>query len=117
MERDIHERHLLRLGFGGKALDTDKDFSKWGRVNYTLARRLELLKEVERLAATLGLGQSAGDIAPKHTGECLCLTCATARVTSILDTTVRNPVRTDSRTNRYLRRYNSVFAVCAAARR
>jgi intron-binding protein aquarius len=63
MERDIHERHLLRLGFGGKALDTEKDFSKWGRVNYTLARRLELLKEVERLATTLGLGQEAGDIA------------------------------------------------------
>jgi intron-binding protein aquarius len=63
MERDIHERHLLRLGFGGKSLDTDKDFSKWGRVNYTLARRLELLKDVEKLAGCLGFSSSAGDVA------------------------------------------------------
>lgn len=30
-----------------------KDFSKFGRVNYTLKRRLELLAEVQRLAETI----------------------------------------------------------------
>lgn len=32
-----------------------KDFSKFGRVNYTLKRRLELLAEVQRLAETIGV--------------------------------------------------------------
>ena len=58
MQRDIKERHLLRLGAGEKSLDTDKDFSKWGRVNYALARRMQLLAEVQRLAHSLGI---AGD--------------------------------------------------------
>ncbi len=65
MERDIEPRHLLRLGAGVKELrgaDTtvDGDFSKFGRVNATLARRLELLDEVQRLAATLGVDQDVG---------------------------------------------------------
>ena len=30
-----------------------KDFSKFGRVNYTLRRRLELLAEVQRLAESI----------------------------------------------------------------
>ena len=59
MARDIDERHLLRLGRGEKDLETDKDFSKHGRVNYCLARRLELLSEVERLAVSLDV---AGDV-------------------------------------------------------
>lgn len=46
---DIDERHLLRLGHGEEALATDKDFSRYGRVNFILALRLDLLKEVERL--------------------------------------------------------------------
>ena len=58
MQRDIKERHLLRLGAGEKSLDTDKDFSKWGRVNFALARRMQLLAEVQRLAHSLGI---AGD--------------------------------------------------------
>ncbi|XP_071786990.1 RNA helicase aquarius-like [Asterias amurensis] len=57
---DIDERHLLRLGHGEEALETEKDFSRYGRVNYVLARRLELLKEVERLQESLGVG---GDVA------------------------------------------------------
>lgn len=35
---DIDERHLLRLGHGQELLETEKDFSKWGRVNYMLVR-------------------------------------------------------------------------------
>lgn len=57
---DIPERYLLRLGRGIEELDAIKDFSKWGRVNHMLQRRLELLSKVERLAETLGAqGQDA----------------------------------------------------------
>jgi intron-binding protein aquarius len=60
IERDIDEGHMLRLGAGEKDLKTDKDFSKWGRVNYALARRLELLGEVERLAVSIGESKDNG---------------------------------------------------------
>ncbi len=50
---DIDERHLLRLGHGEEMLDTEKDFSRYGRVNYVLGKRLELLDEVDRLQRTL----------------------------------------------------------------
>ncbi|XP_072313298.1 RNA helicase aquarius isoform X2 [Eucyclogobius newberryi] len=50
---DIDERHLLRLGHGEEELETEKDFSRYGRVNYVLARRLELLGEVGRLQESL----------------------------------------------------------------
>ncbi|KAF6725043.1 Intron-binding protein aquarius [Oryzias melastigma] len=53
--RNIDERHLLRLGHGEEELETEKDFSRYGRVNYVLARRLELLKEVGRLQESLGV--------------------------------------------------------------
>ena len=45
---DIQERHLLRLGAGSSDIyaHSQKDFSKWGRVNSTLARRMHLLGEV-----------------------------------------------------------------------
>ncbi|KAK3748727.1 hypothetical protein QZH41_015674 [Actinostola sp. cb2023] len=49
MALDIDERHLLRLGHGEETLETEKDFSRYGRVNFVLATRLELLKEVQRL--------------------------------------------------------------------
>lgn len=49
MALDIDERHLLRLGHGEEELATEKDFSRYGRVNFILALRMELLKEVERL--------------------------------------------------------------------
>ncbi|XP_075700839.1 RNA helicase aquarius [Rhinoderma darwinii] len=55
MALDIDERHLLRLGHGEEALETEKDFSRYGRVNYVLARRLELLNEVGRLQESLGV--------------------------------------------------------------
>jgi intron-binding protein aquarius len=41
-------------------LETEKDFSRYGRVNYVLAKRLDLLKEVERLQEALGV---VGDVA------------------------------------------------------
>lgn len=55
MVLDVDERHMLRLGHGGGMLETDKDFSKPGRVNYMLQKRIDLLARVERLAATFNL--------------------------------------------------------------
>ncbi|XP_077992997.1 RNA helicase aquarius-like [Glandiceps talaboti] len=55
MALDIDERHLLRLGHGEESLETEKDFSRYGRVNFVLGRRLELLKEVARLQESLGV--------------------------------------------------------------
>lgn len=55
MALDIDERHLLRLGHGEEALETEKDFSRYGRVNYVLAQRLELLQEVSRLQESLNV--------------------------------------------------------------
>lgn len=55
MALDIDERHLLRLGHGEEQLETDKDFSRYGRVNYVLAKRLELLDIVAKLAQSFGL--------------------------------------------------------------
>ncbi|XP_022116250.2 RNA helicase aquarius [Pieris rapae] len=59
-ELDVDERHLLRLGHGEEELQTDKDFSRYGRVNYVLAKRLELLEQVARLQRTLEAGGEAG---------------------------------------------------------
>ncbi|CAG0914886.1 unnamed protein product [Notodromas monacha] len=67
MALDVDERHLLRLGHGEEALDTEKDFSRYGRVNFVLTKRLQLLAEVARLQETLGV-----------TGEAA-YTCETAR--------------------------------------
>jgi intron-binding protein aquarius len=53
MHLDIDERHLLRLGHGEDDLDTTKDFSRYGRVNYVLAKRLQLLDEVDKLQKSL----------------------------------------------------------------
>ena len=55
MERDVPARYLLRLGQGERDLNTDLDFSRQGRVNAMLSRRLELLAVVERLAVSLNV--------------------------------------------------------------
>ncbi|XP_055384835.1 RNA helicase aquarius [Condylostylus longicornis] len=55
MALDIDERHLLRLGHGEEALETEKDFSRYGRVNYVLAKRIELLRDVQKLQESLNL--------------------------------------------------------------
>ncbi|KAL5463485.1 hypothetical protein EMCRGX_G032381 [Ephydatia muelleri] len=60
MALDIEERHLLRLGHGEEELQTEKDFSRYGRVNFILSMRLELLKEVERMKDSFGV---SGDVA------------------------------------------------------
>ena len=60
MALDIDERHLLRMGHGEEELETEKDFSRYGRVNYVLSKRLELLEHVQRLQQSLGV---AGDVA------------------------------------------------------
>lgn len=52
---DIDERHLLRLGHGEEGLETEKDFSRYGRVNYVLEQRLELLKKVVKLQDSLNI--------------------------------------------------------------
>lgn len=73
MERDVAPRHLLRLGSGeselrealaasgarGGGKGQGEAFSKIGRVNWSLMRRLQLLAQVQRLAQTIGV---AGDI-------------------------------------------------------
>ena len=51
---------MLRLGHGEESLETEKDFSRYGRVNYVLGKRLKLLDEVGRLKDTLKV---VGDVA------------------------------------------------------
>ena len=60
MALDIDERHLLRLGHGEESLETEKDFSRYGRVNYVLAKRMELLVKVGKLQESLDV---KGDVA------------------------------------------------------
>lgn len=56
---DVDERHLLRMGHGEEELETEKDFSRYGRVNYVLKERLQLLQKVEKLAVALNV---VGDV-------------------------------------------------------
>ncbi|KEY67456.1 hypothetical protein S7711_09839 [Stachybotrys chartarum IBT 7711] len=51
---DIDQRHLLRLGHGEEDLDTEANFSKFGRVESFLENRDRLLVEVKKLASCLG---------------------------------------------------------------
>ncbi|ERM94180.1 intron-binding protein aquarius [Amborella trichopoda] len=60
MQRDVPARYLLRLGQGEQELATDLDFSRQGRVNAMLVRRIELLTEVERLAKLLNQPEDVG---------------------------------------------------------
>ncbi|XP_035781501.1 RNA helicase aquarius-like [Anopheles albimanus] len=60
MALDIDERHLLRLGHGEESLETEKDYSRYGRVNYVLAKRIDLLGQVQQLQESLGV---RGDVA------------------------------------------------------
>ena len=55
MNRNVPARYLLRLGMGEQELETDLEFSRLGRVNAMLERRLRLLAEVERLARSMGV--------------------------------------------------------------
>lgn len=51
---DIDQRHLLRLGHGEEELETETNYSKYGRVESFLENRTYLLAEVSRLAASIG---------------------------------------------------------------
>ncbi|VDO13157.1 unnamed protein product [Rodentolepis nana] len=55
---DIDERHLLRLGHGEEALATSKDFSRYGRVDFILSKRIEYLQKVVLLRKSLEIEQS-----------------------------------------------------------
>lgn len=75
MERDVAPRHLLRLGSGEQELrDTlavggaggggkgqGEVFSKQGRVNWSLARRLQLLAQVQKLSVSIGVPGDMGN--------------------------------------------------------
>uniref|UniRef100_A0A914HES8 Intron-binding protein aquarius n=1 Tax=Globodera rostochiensis TaxID=31243 RepID=A0A914HES8_GLORO len=56
---DVDERHLLRMGHGEEALETEKDFSRYGRVNYVLTERQRLLEQVELLRTAV---DETGDV-------------------------------------------------------
>lgn len=67
MQRDVAPRHLLRLGSGelelretlssagagGQGRGRGEVFSKQGRVNWSLTRRLQLLAQVQRLSTSI----------------------------------------------------------------
>lgn len=57
-ERDLREALALG-GAGGTGRGQGEEFSKQGRVNWCLARRSQLLTQVQRLAVSLGV---PGDI-------------------------------------------------------
>lgn len=75
MERDVAPRHLLRLGSGEQELrDTlavggaggggkgqGEAFSKQGRVNWSLSRRLQLLAQVQKLSMSIGVPGEMGN--------------------------------------------------------
>lgn len=58
---DIDERHLLRLGHGEEELDTDSNYSKYGRVESFLDNRNNYLSEVMRLAASINAQGAHGN--------------------------------------------------------
>ncbi len=55
---DIDAKHLVRLGHGSEELEGS--WGKYGRVDAFLERRLELLKQVETIAITVGQGGDWG---------------------------------------------------------
>ncbi|KAJ5543140.1 CWF11 family [Penicillium sp. DV-2018c] len=58
---DIDERHLLRLGHGEEELETESNYSKYGRVESFLDNRNQYLSEVMRLAASIGVEGAHGN--------------------------------------------------------
>jgi intron-binding protein aquarius len=57
----VDERYMIRLGSGERDLNVESthDFSKRGRVNYTLAKREQQLKVVQELSESLGVSTAA----------------------------------------------------------
>ena len=61
LSRNIDERYLLRLGHASDQLDVGgRDFSRFGRVQHMLGRRLMLLDCVRRLGESVGVGGDVG---------------------------------------------------------
>ncbi|ODM21625.1 hypothetical protein SI65_02469 [Aspergillus cristatus] len=58
---DIDERHLLRLGHGEEELETESNYSKYGRVESFLDNRYYYLSEVARLAASIAAEGAHGN--------------------------------------------------------
>ncbi|KAG7361498.1 DNA-binding protein [Nitzschia inconspicua] len=75
MERgDVDERYMVRLGSGERDLKTESthDFTKIGRVTYSMQRRDQLLEQVQRLSESLnisGKAQRGADGSPSYTCE------------------------------------------------
>lgn len=71
---DLEERYLVRLGAGERDLQTESthDFTKQGRVAYSLARRGVLLEQVQQLSESLGISgrvERGADGSPSYTCE------------------------------------------------
>ncbi len=71
---DIDERYLVRLGAGERDLDTNSahDFTKIGRVAYSIQRRSELLEKIQVLSESLdisGKNQRGPDGSSSYTCE------------------------------------------------
>lgn len=71
---DVNERYMVRLGAGERDLDLESthDFTKIGRVAYSIQRRTELLEEVQQLSESLGISGKASrgaDGSPSYTCE------------------------------------------------
>eukprot|EP00977_Amphora_coffeiformis_P008023 scaffold1803_cov92-Amphora_coffeaeformis.AAC.46 len=71
---DVDERYMVRLGSGERDLETQSthDFTKPGRVAYSLGRRAELLEQVQQISESLGLSGKAErgkDGSPSYTCE------------------------------------------------
>lgn len=71
---DVDERYMVRLGAGERELETESthDFTKAGRVAYSLERRAQLLEQVQQISEALGLSGRAErgpDGSPAYTCE------------------------------------------------
>jgi intron-binding protein aquarius len=71
---DVDERYMVRLGSGERDLETDSthDFTKSGRVAYSMERRSQLLEQVQQISESLGLSGRAErgeDGSPSYTCE------------------------------------------------
>ena len=66
IRKNVDPRHLIRLGSGEKELVSLEDYSKQGRVDYSLGKRLQLLEQVQQLAVSLKVSVIFFTINPKH---------------------------------------------------
>ena len=58
---DVDERYMVRLGSGERDLQVDSthDFTKIGRVQYSISRRNELLQQVQLLSESIGVSDTS----------------------------------------------------------